>query len=482
MNPKSNRADAGMDIEEVIEGDRAATDESLRSERDQADSAIDAAIEERTESKLERTREKTDARLRSAGRPAGADVDLPEVVETLAGAAASLAATAHELTHAAQALNSAHDPNAAAALENVAATLVHTAGTVKGDGSQYSHLADAGVADAAHPEVAEKLAEVADSLGDVASSLAEERCQADATLRDERARFDETLQAERRDVKDALEEERDARRKLLDAERQATDRDLARERSDTDLAVEQTFSLLKDETAAHANTREMIVTREEFLAIVSHDLRTPLNVIAVNASLLADQWPGGPLDPQLTRTLARIQRATNQMTGMLSDLLDATRFEHGRFRLAPQTGDAVAVVHECVAAFDAIARVNGVSLHVEAPAGRVPARFDHARILQVLSNLVRNALQFTSAGGTITLQVTAEPQGCRIDVSDTGSGVPASELQRIFERFHQVGNTDRRGLGLGLYISKAIVDAHGGDIWAESEVGRGSRFSFTLPA
>ena len=126
--------------------------------------------------------------------------------------------------------------------------------------------------------------------------------------------------------------------------------------------------------------------------------------------------------------------------------------------------------------------MNGVSLRIEAPAGRVPAHFDHARILQVLSNLVRNALQFTPSGGAITLRVAAEPHGCRIDVSDTGAGIPADELQRIFERFHQVGNTDRRGLGLGLYISKAIVDAHGGRIWAESEIGRGSRFSFTLPA
>ena len=325
------------------------------------------------------------------------------------------------------------------------------------------------------------LAEVAESLGEVAASLADERFHADETLRDERARLDEALEAERRDVKDALEEEREARRRLLEDERRATDRDLARERSDTDLAVEQTFSLLKDETAAHADTRDMIVTREEFLAIVSHDLRTPLNVIAVSGAVLAKQL-GGRRDPEIAGTLERMQRATAQMGGMLSDLLDATRFEHGQFRLAPRMDDAVAVVQECASAFESIAQVNGVSLRIEAPAERVTAHFDHARILQVLSNLVRNALQFTASGGAVTLRVAAEPHGCRIDVSDTGSGIPAGELQRIFQRFHQVGNTDRRGLGLGLYISKAIVDAHGGRIWAESEIGRGSRVSFTLPA
>jgi len=169
------------------------------------------------------------------------------------------------------------------------------------------------------------------------------------------------------------------------------------------------------------------------------------------------------------------------MADMVSDLLDATRFEHGRFPLAPRIDNAVAVVHECATAFEAIAQVNGVSLHVEAPDEPILARFDHARILQVLSNLVRNALHFTAPGGAISLRVTAEPHGCRIDVSDTGTGIAADDLHRIFERFHQVSNADRRGLGLGLYISKAIVDAHGGRIWAESEVGRGSRFAFTLP-
>ncbi len=474
------RNDLRLDIGDVIEGDRAATDKSLRTERDQADTAIDAAIEERTESRLEQTRDKTDARLDDAagdGRTS-ARVDLPEVAGTLADAADNLSEAAQELTRVAQSLEDADNPEAVATLQTVATTLVDAAGKVGGDAPR---VATGTSTDDAHPEVAGKLADVADSLSEVAEGLAEERLHSDETLRAERARLDETLEAERRDVEDALEDEREARRRLLKAERDATDRDLARERSDTDLAVDQTFSLLNDETAAHADTREMIVTREEFLAIVSHDLRTPLNVIAVSAAVLAERFPTTD-EPELTRTVGRIQRAAAQMGGMLSDLLDATRFEHGRFRLAPRTDNAVAVVHECATAFEAIAQVNGVSLHVEAPAGPVAARFDHARILQVLSNLVRNALHFTAPGGAITLRVAAEPHGCRIDVSDTGAGIAAGDLQRIFERFHQVSNTDRRGLGLGLYISKAIVDAHGGRIWAESEIGRGSRFSFTLPA
>ena len=483
MERNANRKDPGIDIEEVIENDRAATDKSLRTERDQADSAIDGAIEEQTESRLEETREKTEARLRHAAGdsddrhvPAG---DLSDAAETTMDAARNLVEAAQGLTRVAQQLKDAHDPATVATLQSVATTLGEAAGKVGGDPAG---AASAPPPDAPHPEVAGNLAEVAESLGEVAASLAEERFHVDETLREERARFDQNLRAERRDVEDALEEERGARRRLLEVERAATDRDLARERSDTDVAVEQTFSLLHDETAAHADTREMIVTREEFLAIVSHDLRNPLNVIAVSTAVLGEQLSRDTRDPDFTRTLGRIQRATTQMGAMLSDLLDATRFEHGRFRLAPHAGDAVAVAQECVSAFDAIAKVNGVSLRIEAPDERVPARFDHARILQVLSNLVRNALQFTASGGTIILRVATEPHGCRIDVTDTGAGIPADQLQRIFERFHQVDNMDRRGLGLGLYISKAIVDAHGGRIWAESEFGRGSRFSFTLPA
>jgi signal transduction histidine kinase len=483
VNANAKRKEKPLDIGEVIDGDRAATDESLRTERGQADSAIDAEIEEQTESKLEQTRENTEARLREGTgdrvadrtRTAGDFADAGTSVDT----ARSLAEAAQGLTRVARKLQDAHDPEMVITLQKIEATLVDAAGTV---GVEPAHVTPAASTVEAHADVAGNLAEVAESLGEVASSLAGERLQTDERLREERARLDETLQTERRDVEDALEEEREARRRLLEAERAATDLDLARERSDTDLAVEQTFSLLNEETAAHADTREMILTREEFLAIVSHDLRTPLNVIAVGAALLAERYPVGARDPDFSRTLARIQRAAAQMGGMLSDLLDATRFEHGRFRLAPHTGDALALVRECATAFDAIAQVNGVTLHVEAPAGPVPSRFDHARILQVLSNLVRNALQFTASGGTITVRVAAEPQGCRIEVSDTGAGIPADELQRIFDRFHQVGNTDRRGLGLGLYISKAIVDAHGGRIWAESEIGRGSRFSFTLPA
>ena len=159
----------------------------------------------------------------------------------------------------------------------------------------------------------------------------------------------------------------------------------------------------------------MMVTREEFLAIVSHDLRTPLSVIAVSAAMIAERVAAETAAADLVRAVERIQRSADQMGRMLSDLLDATRFEHGQFRLSPRMGDVIGVVKECAGAFDALARSHGVSLHVDVPDARVRARFDRDRILQVISNLVRNALQFTGSGGVITLRVIpqASPSSSR---------------------------------------------------------------------
>jgi signal transduction histidine kinase len=465
------------EIESVLRPDRAATDASLREEREQAD----AAIEKGTDQKLEHTRAIIDSALTAENTPASTPTNhLPEVAETLITASDTLAAAADGLAQAALQLKDIPEGGAVGKLHGALETLDEAAATVVGvPPERQSPVSESRPAAEHAPMVADKLSAVAESLGIVAANLAEERDDVDATLRAERTRVDTTLQAEREIVDEALEEEREAKRRLLEAERTMTDRDLAREREDTDRAVDYTVSLLQEEQISHQRALDLIITRDEYLAIVSHDLRTPLSVISVSATFLADHAND---EARVTECTQNISRAAALMNRMLSDLLDATRFAEGRFRLSPRRQNAVEVVRDSAATFGALAHRAGLTLSVDAPSSEVYARFDYDRVLQVLSNLLRNAIHHTPAGGTITLGLQRHERGCRISVSDTGKGIPPQELGRIFERFHQTASSDRRGLGLGLYISKAIIDAHGGCIAASSEPGRGSSFSFTLPA
>ncbi len=467
------------EIESVLEPDRAATDASLCDEREHAD----AAIEEQTDRKLEHTRAVVDEELTAAITPPGPGAPpnpLPEVADTLVVASETLADAADGLAQAALQLKDVQETGALTKLHTALESLDQAAAKVSGVPPDHESPGPPSVPDDQHaPVVADKLSEVAETLGVVAANLADERKDVDETVRAERDRVDETLQVERAIVKEALEEEREAKRTLLEAERIMTDRHLAREREDTDRAVEYAVSLLQDEQAGHQRALDVIVTRDEYLSIVSHDLRTPLNVISVSAMVLAEH----PTDEARVKDCTHsITRAAALMGRMLSDLLDATRFAEGRFRLSPRRQNAVEVVKETAATFGALAHSAGLTLRVDAPASEVYARFDYERVVQVLSNLLRNAVQYSPAGGTITVSVERHERGCRISVSDTGRGIQAADLERIFDRFEQAGNADRRGLGLGLYISKAIVDAHGGRIGAFSEPGRGTTFSFTLPA
>jgi len=150
--------------------------------------------------------------------------------------------------------------------------------------------------------------------------------------------------------------------------------------------------------------------------------------------------------------------------------------------MTPVPGDAAALIAEAVDTFQASASAQGISLQTEIVEGPLLAEFDHDRMLQVLANIIANAIKFTSQGGSIQVHGECTGDELRFSISDTGSGIPGTMLEAIFDRFWQVGKDDRRGVGLGLYISRCIVEAHGGKIWAESTLGEGSRLCFTLPA
>jgi len=160
----------------------------------------------------------------------------------------------------------------------------------------------------------------------------------------------------------------------------------------------------------------------------------------------------------------------------------AGRFAAGKLALAPAPGDATTLIDEAVDTFQAPASAKGISLQTEVAERPLPAEFDHDRMLQVLANVVTNAIKFTSDGGSIRVRAERAGDELRVSISDTGSGIPGNMLEAIFERFWQVGKNDRRGVGLGLFISRCIVEAHGGKIWAESKAGEGSTIRFTLPS
>jgi signal transduction histidine kinase len=170
------------------------------------------------------------------------------------------------------------------------------------------------------------------------------------------------------------------------------------------------------------------------------------------------------------------------MSRLVGDILDIVSIEAGRFTVIPERQDGARVVDEIVETFEGLAVEKDITLESSRPRAPLPTVcFDRQRILQVLGNLVLNALKFTPAGGRITVGVAIEGNRVRFNVSDTGSGIAPDQLEAIFERYAQGPDAERLGLGLGLYIARHIIESHNGAIWAESSLGRGSTFCFELP-
>ena len=236
--------------------------------------------------------------------------------------------------------------------------------------------------------------------------------------------------------------------------------------------------LLDRRTEALSSAREALDLRDEFLAIVSHDLRNPLSAIALNTQLLERLVSSS--DPHLARISRSLNSSIAQMQRIISDLLDVAAIEAGKLSVQMEPGDARRPIEEAVEVCRPIGAEKSIVL--EAVIGPEPlrARFDSGRIAQVLENLIHNALKFTPAGGRISVEGVRRGEIVEIRVRDTGPGLRPEEISVIFERFQQVEKRGRRALGLGLYISRSIVESHGGRIWAESVAGEGSVFFFTL--
>ena len=258
-------------------------------------------------------------------------------------------------------------------------------------------------------------------------------------------------------------------------------------------ATDRTFAQLLAQSAGSALARALIFERErdgrreaemmararqDVLGVVAHDLRNPLGVVSSTVQMLAEL----DLAPrEREKLLGAGKRAVVQMNRLIGDLLDVMRIDSGRLSLEMEelaVSNVLALAEESVRH---LATERGITVEIRHDE-TIRVRGDRGRLVQVLGNLLSNAIKFSPVGGRVRLGASRDGDSAVFEVADHGAGISPSDQQHLFDRYWQARSSDRRGVGLGLAIARGIVDAHGGRLWVESEVGRGSRFCFALPA
>jgi signal transduction histidine kinase len=285
--------------------------------------------------------------------------------------------------------------------------------------------------------------------------------------------------AERQAARDErLRVEREITDEAIKAERLRADAATERERSDYHASAKSSAESLSQEQERHQKTKAALTTREEFLAIVSHDLRNPLNHISIAVQNLLEE----PED--IKEVASSINRSAGEMLRLIEDLLEVERIAVGKLTLHYEEHDVSEIIKQAVEELQGAAASKGITLEAEPQDVCGYVVCDRSRVMQVLSNLIGNAIKFTPAKGQICVSCQRTgPEGkeVQVSVSDTGEGIAPKKIKTIFERFSQIHDEDRRGIGLGLYIAKMMVEEHPGRIWVESKLGEGSTFHFTLP-
>ncbi len=232
-----------------------------------------------------------------------------------------------------------------------------------------------------------------------------------------------------------------------------------------------------------AEMERAVKQRDEMIALVSHDLRNPANAVKMLAGAIVrvGQDAATPLPAEVTYHATVMLQAATQMDALIQDLLDATRLEAGRLRLAPQWISPEDVVRAAIETLTPIAVAKSITISRKLPPELPDVYADAGRITQVLSNLIGNALKFTAEGGAVTIETKLDGKFVVFKVRDNGAGIPADEMPYVFDRFWQSKRTNRSGAGLGLSIARGIVLGHGGRIWIESDPGVETVVRFTLP-
>jgi PAS domain S-box-containing protein len=240
-----------------------------------------------------------------------------------------------------------------------------------------------------------------------------------------------------------------------------------------------------DKARYEERLRELDKLKSDFVSNVSHELRTPLTAVKGSVDNMLDGLTG-PLNEKQARYLTRIKSNADRLSRLINDLLDLSRIEAGRIDIRPSALSLEMLAREVLESLRAIVVDKFIDLEVACRERGLTAWADRDKITQVLMNLLGNAVKFTSAQGKVAVVIERKgDEWVQISVVDTGPGIPREEIDKIFDKFYQLAQDDNRksrGTGLGLSISKALVQMHGGKIWVESEVGKGSTFAFTLPA
>jgi len=323
-------------------------------------------------------------------------------------------------------------------------------------------------------------AEVSDAEGTADAVISRARARADALLGAARAKSDQSSGSER--VSEALHTARAVEDRVLKHERAIADQALQHSRSESAASLSNERSTTDhDLSIERSRSDHALAMRDEFMGIVSHDLLNLLNAVLGTSALIEKEVLRDDHVERIMAHARRVQRSGARMARLVGDLVDVASIEAGRMAVSRVVGDPTDVVGEAVETFQAEAVKRGISLTAEIEPDVPQVAFDAPRILQVLCNLISNALKFTPEEGSIVVRMERVDDDIVGSVSDDGAGIPDDKLEAVFDRFVQLTLQDRRGVGLGLFISKCIVRGHGGRIWVENRVTGGSTFSFTLP-
>ncbi|OPZ84761.1 MAG: Sensor histidine kinase YycG [bacterium ADurb.Bin429] len=233
---------------------------------------------------------------------------------------------------------------------------------------------------------------------------------------------------------------------------------------------------LTDVTVRH----ELQQRQEDFLRIVSHDLRNPLTIIQGHIQVLASRLAEAGVNGDLRSGVEAIQRSAKRMNAMIQDLVDVTRLESGQLPLELHSVNLREYLQNLLSRTELMIDYARISLEI--PLELPPVRADYNRLERIVVNLLSNALKYSTPGTPVLVHARQEDGMVRVSVTDEGAGIPPEDLPLLFQRYYRTKSTrTKEGIGLGLYITRLLVEAHGGRVWVESDVGKGSTFSFTLP-